>query len=168
MAASCSAPRRFMRFGLVDAIASANPNRALEKSLGAAQARLEKAADALAPKHKGGEWEEFKAAMSDLMTAERDLAAARGQPHAVPMEFPVRWSTGAPLPYLLQNDYRAFLVFFVQDADPNWDGSYTTIRHASSVDASNLAVVEFKGCVSASCLCAGFLEEPLTLLFRLP
>ena len=128
---------------------SKNPNRALEKSLEAAQAREQKAVAALAPKHKGGEWEEYEAAVADVMAAERALAAARGEPHAVPIEFPVRWSIGAPLPYLLQNDYRTFLVFFVHEADPNWDGTYTTIQQPNSADANDLAIVEFRGCVSA-------------------
>src|SRR5437667_12297618 len=35
--------------------------------------------------------------------------------------------TGAPLPYLLQNDYRTFVAFFLRDVDPNWDGTYVTV-----------------------------------------
>jgi hypothetical protein len=36
--------------------------RELEEQLSAARERLERAAKALAPKHKGGEWEEYWAA----------------------------------------------------------------------------------------------------------
>ena len=32
-------------------------------------------------------------------TAERALAAARNEAHAVPPEFPVQWDVGAPLPH---------------------------------------------------------------------
>jgi hypothetical protein len=42
---------------------------------------------ALASKHRGGELDEFAAAQA-LLTAERALAAARSEPHAVPIEFP--------------------------------------------------------------------------------
>lgn len=120
----------------------------LRKTLEAAGKRREAAALALAPKHKGGEWEEFHAAVKAELVAERALAAAQDQSYAVPVELPVLWDTGAPLPHLLQNDYRAFLIFLIRDPDPNWDGSYVNIRHPESAAACQLAVVEFKGCVS--------------------
>jgi hypothetical protein len=116
----------------------------LQSALKAAQMRLECAVQALAPKHKGGEREEFAAAQEALLAAERALAAAQSEPHAVPIEFPVQWDTGAPFPYLLQNDYRTFLVFFLRDVDPGWDGTYVNVRRADNPSPSNLAVVEFK------------------------
>jgi hypothetical protein len=119
----------------------------LQSALKAAQMRLERAVQALAPKHKGGEREEFAAAQEALLAAERALAAAQNEPHAVPIKFPVQWDTGAPLPYLLQNDYRTFLVFFLRDVDPGWDGTYVNIRRADNPSPSNLAVVEFKRCI---------------------
>lgn len=109
----------------------------LRETLEAAGKRREAAAMALARKHKGGEWEEFHAAIKAELVAERALAAAQGQEHAVPIELPVLWDIGAPLPHLLQNDYQAFLIFFVRDPVPN-----------ESPAAFQLAVVEFKGCVS--------------------
>ncbi|NHZ42632.1 hypothetical protein [Massilia aquatica] len=120
----------------------------LQETLEAAGKRREAAAIALAPKHKGGEWEEFHAAVKAELVAERALAAAQNQAYAVPVELPVLWDTGAPLPHLLQNDYQAFLIFFVRDADPSWDGSSVNIRRPDSPAAFQLAVVEFKGCVS--------------------
>jgi hypothetical protein len=113
----------------------------------AARTRLERATKALAPRHKGGELEEFAAAQEALLEAERALAAAQNEPHAVPIEFPVQWDTGAPLPYLLQNDYRTFLVFFVRHDDPEWNGTYVKVRLADDSCSSNLAVVEFRRCI---------------------
>src|SRR5690348_16951769 len=115
----------------------------LQTALKAAQIRLKRAVQALARKHKGGELEEFTAAQEALLETERALAAAQNEPHAVPIEFPVQWDTGAPLPYLLRNDHRTFLVFFLRDADPAWDGTYVNVRHADDLGSGNLAVVEF-------------------------
>src|SRR5712671_56892 len=70
----------------------------LQSALKAAQIRLKGAVQALAPKHKGGELEEFAAAHEALLEAERALAAAQNEPHAVPIEFPVQWDTGARFP----------------------------------------------------------------------
>jgi len=121
----------------------------LEQRLAAAIERRDAAAKALAPKHKGGEWEEYRAAQTAVLVAERALAAFNNEEHAVPLEFPVQWSTGAPLPQLLKNDHRAFLLFLVKVVDPNWDGSYATMKSAASEQNESLALVEFKRCLSA-------------------
>lgn len=89
---------------------------------------------------------EYEAAHDEMLEAERALAAARGESHAVPLAFPVRWDTGAPLPHLVQNDYRTFLLFLLPDADPEWDGTSVTVMDAG-VPAS-LAIVEFRGCIA--------------------
>jgi hypothetical protein len=84
-----------------------------------------------------------------LLVAERESAAFKNEEHAVPLELPVRWSTGAPLPQLLVNDHRAFLLFFVKVVDPSWDGTYTTIKDPGSEQSESLALVEFDRCISA-------------------
>jgi hypothetical protein len=119
----------------------------LETALCEAQERASRAAKALVPKHRGGEVEEFRAARDAVLQAERNLAAAKGEPYAVAVEFPVSWDTGAPLPYLLQNDYRTFLTFFLRDIDPNWDGSHVSVRDPNSNLSEKLAVVEFERCI---------------------
>ncbi len=119
----------------------------LETALREAQGRASRAAKALAPKHRGGEVEEFRAARDAVLQAERSLAAAKGEPYAVPVVFPVSWDTGAPLPYLLRNDHRTFLTFFLRDIDPNWDGSYVSVRDPNSNLSGKLAVVEFERCI---------------------
>src|ERR1017187_5088547 len=73
-------------------------------------------------------FDELEAARDAVLQAERNLAAAKDEPYAVPIGFPAVWDVGAPLPYLLQNDYQTFLTFFVRDIDPDWDGSYASVR----------------------------------------
>jgi hypothetical protein len=92
-------------------------------------------------------FEESRAARDAVLQAERNLAAAKSEPYAAPIEFPVSWDVGAPLPYLLQNDHRTFLTFFVRDIDPDWDGSYVSVRSPNSNVAEKLAVVEFERCI---------------------
>ncbi|MBS0384634.1 MAG: hypothetical protein JSS00_04715 [Proteobacteria bacterium] len=104
---------------------------------------------ALAPKHKGGEVEEFQAAGQAVLLLERELSAVKGEQYAVPLAFPVTWDIGAPLPHLLKSDYQCFVIFYVAASDPQWDG-----RTAKVVDPANaapvpLALVEFERCMSA-------------------
>jgi hypothetical protein len=66
----------------------------------------------------------------------------------VPLDFPVKWSPGAPLPYVIQNDYKTFLTFYVHVPDPKWDGSYTTLKSPSDGSVESLALVEFFRCES--------------------
>ena len=100
----------------------------IEERLAAAQERLERAIAAMAPRHRGGEWEEYEAAHSGVIALERELASAKGEPYAVPADFPIRWDVGAPLPHLLTSDYQTFLTFYAHEPDPNWDGTYATVK----------------------------------------
>jgi hypothetical protein len=121
----------------------------LEQQLAHANRRLEAATAALAPKHKAGEIEEFRAAHAEVLRLERELAESRNEPYAVPCNFPVKWDVGAPLPFLLCNDYRTFLTFYVSEPGPNWDGTYVNVVHPASTEAVSLCLVTFKHCASA-------------------
>lgn len=121
----------------------------LEQRFAVAQERLRRASLALAPKHKGGEIEEFHAALSEVLSLERQLAAAKGEEYAETLNFPVKWDTGAPLPFLFMSDLKTFLTFYVSEPDPNWDGSYVTVKDPADKTVESLAVVEFHRCSSA-------------------
>ncbi len=123
----------------------------LKNALQAANARVERAGKALAANFKttGSEWKEYEVANREQLAAERTLAAAQGGEYAIPVDFPAQWDTGAPLPYLLKNDDHTFVTFFLKEHDPDWDGSYVTIRNPSQQSPSSIAVVEFKRCIIA-------------------
>lgn len=121
----------------------------LERCLKVANERLKLARTALAPKHTGGEWEEFRVATQEVLSLERQLAAKKGDEYAEPCDFPLKWDAGAPMPHLIVNDHRALLAFLLRAADPNWDGSYVTIKSPADAQAEPLALVEFERCISA-------------------
>ncbi|MBX3085625.1 MAG: hypothetical protein KF716_28570 [Anaerolineae bacterium] len=101
-----------------------------EQRLLSAQNRLKKATAALAPKHIGGEWEAYQAAYQEVISLERQIAAIKNESLAVPIEFPVAWDCGAPLPVVISNNWRTFLIFLSAEADE--DGNFP------------FALVEFK------------------------
>lgn len=111
--------------------------------LAKAQERLRVAMAALAPKHQGGEWEEYEAASADILTLERELARAQGEEYADISDFPFAWDIGAPLPHVIADDYRTFLLFYLSVPDPNWDGTYVTVKNPASEAVEHLALVEF-------------------------
>lgn len=88
----------------------------LEQLLQVANDRSERARKALATKHKGGEWEERRAAEQEVLGLERRLAAAKRDEYAEPCDFPLVWDV-FPVPYLMVNEYRALLAFFLKDSD---------------------------------------------------
>lgn len=98
---------------------------------------------------EGPEWEKSNAAFEQVLSAERRLAAAKHEEHVIPLEFPVQWDTGAPLPFLLCNDYRTYLVFFLSVYDPHWDGTNINVRDPASSEPASIAVVKFECCHSA-------------------
>jgi hypothetical protein len=129
----------------------------LEKLLDQANERFARATEVMAPKHPGDGWDlrqggmlaEYHAALDEVKHFERKLAAARGEEYLEPLDFPVKWCAGAPMPQLFVNDYRALLAFRLHERDPNWDGSYITLKSASSEQPERVAVVEFERCHSA-------------------
>jgi hypothetical protein len=120
--------------------------RELRLALEAAKGRLERATKAIAPKHKGGELAEFDAAYEAMLAAERLLAAELREPHAVPLEFPVQWAIGTPVPHLIIMDNQTFLLFLLRNTQLQRDGFHASIANPA---AEHLATVEFKGCASA-------------------
>lgn len=123
--------------------------RHLESMLEAATTRLQRAVEALRPRHRGGEIEEFQQARDAVLAVERDLAAARGEPYAVPLPFPVEWDSGAPLPVMLVSDQKTLLLFRVRVPNPAWDGSYATPVGLGDPESERLALAEFTRCASA-------------------
>ncbi len=122
---------------------------ALEQQLRVAQERYGKACKAMAPVHKGGEWEELRASHAALLVVERELAEAKEEEYAVPCDFPVQWDAGAPIPLLITKVLRTFLLFHIRVFDPNWDGTYVNIQDPANANADPMALVEFERCVSA-------------------
>lgn len=79
-----------------------------------------------------------------LRDAERALAAARGEEHALACdEFPA-WSVGAPMPHVLAHSGYVKLVYMLAEPDPAWDGTYVNL--ASADEVSPLAIVDFTRC----------------------
>jgi len=93
--------------------------------------------------------EEYGAARAEVLRLERAVAESKNEPYAVPCDFPVKWDIGAPLPFLLRNDYRTFLTFYVREEVPDWDGTTVKIVEPGSPETALLCLVTFKRCASA-------------------
>ncbi len=116
----------------------------LEKDLAEARKRTDEIAKRLS--RGGAEAAAFRAALDAQLEAERKLAAARGEEHAIPFELGVRWSGGAPLPHVLSSGHRSFVAFYLEEHDPDWDGTYVRVIDPSDEEVASLALAEFKGC----------------------
>lgn len=116
----------------------------LEGKLRIARMRLTEATKALAPKHEGGEREEYLAAREAVYEAERAIERASGEEYALPIDMPA-WETGAPLPHLLQADNRTILIYILRDHEGYRDLSIEDVERAGG-PPEWFAVVEFDGC----------------------
>ncbi len=120
----------------------------IERLLAVAKQRVSGSLARLRDRHGEQERAAYRSANAELLTLERRLAEVRGEPYATPLDFPVQWDTGAPLPHLICSDDRTFLMFLVETIDPNWDGTYATIKDPAGTAPEPLALVEFRRCVS--------------------
>jgi len=53
------------------------------------------------------------------------------------------WNLGAPCPQLFSNGYKTYLIYYINEPDPAWDGSYTTMINPGEDNVYPLALVEF-------------------------
>ncbi len=88
----------------------------------------------------------LRAALAEQLQAERDLAAAQGEQYAQVIDIGPRWDGGAPLPHLISNGSRAFIVCLADQPDPHWDGTYVTVVSPADTHTSLFVVIELWGC----------------------
>ena len=119
---------------------------ALERRLEDARARVRRAVDALRPRHRGGEMEEFRAAVDAQHEAERALALARREPAAMALPWEPRWDAGVPAPHVLSSGRRTLLLYRVHEPDPAWDGSSARMVDVTDGTKETIAMASFDGC----------------------
>jgi len=82
----------------------------------------------------------------DELAAERSTASANGDEYAVSTDLFPPCDAGAPLPHVIADGHRTFLTYLVAVHDPNWDGTYVTVKNSASGAVESVAVVEFRSC----------------------
>ena len=65
------------------------------------------------------------------------------QAFAQVIEWSPQWSAGAPMPQVFSNGLKTFLIYHIDENEPNWDGSYVTMVDNTSEETYPLALVEF-------------------------
>jgi hypothetical protein len=88
----------------------------------------------------------WREALQGQLQAERDLAAARSEQYATVIDIGPRWDVGAPLPHLISNGSRAFVVCLASQYDPDWDGTYVRVVSPADPQPSPFVVIEMWGC----------------------
>jgi hypothetical protein len=59
---------------------------------------------------------------------------------------PPRGNVGAPLPHLISNGSRAFIVCLASQPDPDWDGTYVRMVSPADTHPTPFVVIELRGC----------------------
>src|SRR5438045_758107 len=108
-----------------------------------AQARVRELSSAIQGARGFGDWDGLRAAHWEVLAAEREVARIAGDQYAVELNFALPWSTGAPLPHLLANGHRTYLLFYLANPDPGWDGTQVRVVDPAADEPEPLGVVEF-------------------------
>ena len=114
-----------------------------QRRLHEAEARVHDLSSGIASAQGFGDWDELGSAQEDLLVAEREAARAASDEYAVELSLGLVWDIGAPLPHLLANGHRAFVLFYLSMGNPEWDGSSVRIVDPAAAEAEPLGVVEF-------------------------
>jgi hypothetical protein len=112
-----------------------------ERRLAEARARVRELSSAAA---RGfGDWAALRAADQEVLAAEREVAKIAGDEYAVELDLELAWDVGAPLPHLLADGHKTYLLFYLANPDPDWDGTWVRIVDPAATKAEPLGVVEF-------------------------
>ncbi|MBI1306932.1 MAG: hypothetical protein GC181_10040 [Bacteroidetes bacterium] len=65
--------------------------------------------------------------------------------YATEIEWTPQWDTGAPMPQVFSNGHRVYLIYRINEYDPDWDGTYVNMVDNTSTTSYPLALVEFAG-----------------------
>ncbi len=56
-----------------------------------------------------------------------------------------QWDTGAPTPQIFSNGHKTFLIYLINESDPNWAGTYVNMIDNTIETTYPMALVEFSG-----------------------
>jgi hypothetical protein len=101
-----------------------------DRRLAEARARVRELSAAMRAAQGFGDWDGLRAADQEMLAAEREVARIAGDEYAEDLDFELAWSTGAPLPHVLANGHRTFLLFYLADSDSL---GVVEFRHVHSV-----------------------------------
>lgn len=77
---------------------------------------------------------------TEILTAERQLAAARNEPYAVPWEWPVDWTFSIFQPIVVSDGWRTLLLYSAQNKE--------AMSMAKKDHIQYTGILTFKGCTS--------------------
>jgi hypothetical protein len=89
-----------------------------------------------------------RAAATEVLAAERALAAARGNQYAEVIDIGFQWDTGAPMPHMVSNGSRTFIVCYARQPDPSWEGTSVQIVSPGDEREDLFGVIELWRCAS--------------------
>ena len=73
------------------------------------------------------------------------MTFSKTQEYSKVIDWKPDWDTGAPMPQVFSNGHKVYLIYLINEIDPNWDGTYVTMIDNKSDNQYPLALVEFKG-----------------------
>ena len=77
------------------------------------QAEAEKEAAGLYWKNTGDN-SKFDAAYKKILILQREIGQIQGEAFCEPLDFNLAWDIGAPLPHVVKNDYKTYLLFYLK------------------------------------------------------
>ncbi len=84
--------------------------------------------------------ERLDSVLTEILTVERQLAAARNEPYAVPWEWPVDWAFSIFQPIVVSDGGRTLLMYSAQNKE--------TLSKPKKHQAQYTGILTFKGCAS--------------------
>jgi hypothetical protein len=85
------------------------------------------------------------AALDRELAAQRNVARLKGEEYADALDLGVRMDVGAPSPRVISDTWNTFVVFYLDEPDPHWDGTYVTVVDPRDPAPASIVLVHFSG-----------------------
>jgi hypothetical protein len=89
---------------------------------------------------RGEDVERLNSLMTEVLTVERRLAAARNEPYAIPWEWPVDWAFSVFQPIVVSSGRRTLLMYAAQEKESS--------SKAKKGQTQYTAILTFRGCAN--------------------
>ena len=78
----------------------------------------------------------------------RKVSLLKGEETAIPIKTTFPQDVGAPLPHVVSNGYKTYLLYYIGTSNPDWDESTNIIHVLDPQSKDYVALIQFERCYS--------------------
>ena len=92
--------------------------------------------------------QEYYDLWNEHRSLQRELSLLKGEETAVPIRTTFPQDSGAPIPHVISNGYKTYLLFYIGTHNPEWNENSHSIKTLDTQTEDYVALIQFEWCYS--------------------